>query len=396
MHKVLTGLDILAGEHTEQKKIQGNIAYLGHQASVDSRLQNGLDVIVSLFGNRVTGAFGPQHGFSTIAQDNMIETPHGIHPLHGIPIYSLYSETRIPTDNMLDQTDCLIVDLQDVGTRVYTYIWTLFYVMQYAHGKKIQILVLDRPNPIGGINVQGNLPESDYYSFVCRSKIPMRHGMTIGEIAGWFKKIHFPDVSLRVIPMKGWERWMHWKNTGLEWINPSPNLPTPGGCLIYPGTVLFEGTILSEGRGTTRSLEIFGHPDLEPYKWKPDLEFFLAKSGAKGQVLRPVFFEPVFHKFAGKHCGGYQIHVTDPKAFNPWKLGQLLMQFFYQRMGSEIFWSTNPYEYEFQGYAIDWINGTDKIRNWIEKGLPLKELDELANRGRDEFLALRQEQLLYP
>jgi len=396
MQKVLTGLDILTDEADEQKQVKGNIAYLGHQASVNRKMQNGLDVVFSIFGSRVTKAFGPQHGFATTAQDNMIETPHEVHPLHGIPVYSLYSETRIPTDEMLDQTDCVLVDLQDVGTRVYTYIWTLYHLMQYSLYKEIQIVVLDRPNPIGGLSVQGNLPEQEYFSFVCRSQIPMRHGMTIGELALWFKKFHFPDVTLKIIPMRGWERRMHWQDTGLLWVNPSPNLPTPEGCLVYPGTVLFEGTTISEGRGTTRSLELFGHPAIDPYKWKPEMDKFLTESGIKGQVLRPVFFEPVFHKFKRRNCGGFQIHVQDRELFNPWKLGQLLLNFFIKRLDLDTFWSTDPYEYEFQGLAIDWINGTEKIRRWVEAGHDSNELIALENTGRDEFMELRHETLIYP
>jgi uncharacterized protein YbbC (DUF1343 family) len=253
MQKILTGLDILIKSPEARADIKGTIAYLGHQASVSSNLENGLDIMFSLFGSRVIKAFGPQHGFSTMSQDNMIETPHEIHPIHGIPVFSLYSETRIPTKEMLADVDNFIVDLQDVGTRVYTYIWTLYHIMEAVNGTEINIIILDRPNPAGGKMVQGNFPDKLFYSFVCMSKIPMRHGLTIGEMALWFQKNHFPDVKLNVLAMKGWERWMLWQDTGLHWVNPSPNLPTPEGCLVYPGSVLFEGTNLSEGRGTTRA-----------------------------------------------------------------------------------------------------------------------------------------------
>ena len=395
MYKVLSGLDILTSELQEQKQIRGNIAYLGHQASVNGKLQNGLDLIVPIFGKRVSKAFGPQHGFSTSAQDNMIETPHAIHPAYKIPIYSLYSETREPTDDMMDKVDTLIVDLQDVGTRVYTYIWSLYHSMQYAEGRAIEVVVLDRPNPLGGLNIQGNLPDPEYYSFVCRSKIPMRHGLTIGEMALWFKKHHFPDVSLRIIKMKGWKRKMLWRNTNLDWVNPSPNLPTPGGCLIYPGTVLIEGTNLSEGRGTTRSLELFGHPNINPFLIKKDLDSYLAKVGIEAFELRPTYFEPVFHKFSGLSCGGFQIHLTNYHKANSWKLVQFLLSFFYQRIGNEGFWCTKPYEYEFDGLAIDWINGTDKIRKQIENNTLEMELLELEKEGMDEFKELRKEVLMY-
>ena len=395
MPKILTGIDILINSPEARSDIKGNIAYLGHQASVSSNLENGLDIMFALFGKRVIKAFGPQHGFATIAQDNMIETSHEVHPVYGIPVFSLYSETRVPTKNMLEDVDSLIVDLQDVGTRVYTYIWTLFHILEQVRSLDINIIVLDRPNPAGGVSIQGNFPEKEYYSFVCMSNIPMRHGLTIGEIALWFQKYHFPDVNLKVISMGGWERWMLWQNTGLHWLNPSPNLPTPEGCLVYPGTVLFEGTNLSEGRGTTRSLEIIGHPDIEPNKWKPDLDKFLMKNGIHGHVIRPVYFEPVFQKFKEEPCGGYQIHVTDHKRLNTWKLGQLLIAFLYDRMDIDLFWNSNPYEYEFQGLAIDWINGTGRIRNLIEHCCQGEDLDLIEKGGKDEFMDKRKEILLY-
>ena len=395
MQKILTGLDILSNSPEIRATIKGTIAYLGNQASVSRCLENGLDKMIALFGSRVIKAFGPQHGFATIAQDNMIETAHYNHPVHGIPVLSLYSETRIPTKEMLEGIDNLIIDLQDVGTRVYTYIWTLFNIMKSVRGTGIKITVLDRPNPAGGKLVQGNFPNEIFYSFVCMSGIPMRHGLTIGEVALWFQKNHFPDVKLNVVSMQGWERWMIWQNTGLHWVNPSPNLPTPEGCLVYPGSVLFEGTNLSEGRGTTRSLEMIGHPDIEAEKWKSDLDKFLKKNGSPGFVLRPIYFEPVFQKLKGTTCGGYQIHNTLPNTSNPWKLGQLLLSFLFERMDKESFWNNQAYEYKTHGLAIDWINGTDRIRKNIEQGCNGVDLDEIEKEGLHEFMVLRQEILLY-
>jgi uncharacterized protein YbbC (DUF1343 family) len=395
MTKVQTGLDRLTGSEDEREKLSGNIAYLGNQASVSSGLLSGLDIMVELFGSRLIRAFGPQHGFSMTAQDNMIESPHEVHPVHGIPVYSLYSETRSPTGEMLEGIDTLIVDLQDTGTRVYTYIWSLFHIMEAIRDRDILLVVLDRPNPSGGMLVQGNLPDKDFMSFVCRSEIPMRHGMTIGELAAWFRMNHFPDAQLEIIRLKGWERWMVWKDTGRAWINPSPNLPTPEGCLVYPGTVLFEGTNISEGRGTTRSLEIIGHPEIRAYQWKEDIDAFLEKNDITGYFLRPVFFEPFFNKFTGRLCGGYQVHVTDHNIFNPWKLGQLLMSFLYGRIDPADFWNTRPYEYEYQGHAIDWINGTDKFRMFIEDNILPERIVESETYGKEEFLELRKECLLY-
>ena len=395
MSKIKTGLDNLIQSTGEQRKIKGNIAYLGNHASVNSELHNGLDILISIYGDNLLRAFGPQHGYYMIAQDNMVETPHEVHPLHGIPVYSLYSETRRPTEEMIDKIDTIVVDLQDVGTRVYTYIWSLFHIMEAVQARDTGVVVLDRPNPIGGTLIQGNLPEEDFFSFVCRSKIPMRHGMTIGEIARWFKMRHFPGIKLDIIKLLGYQRRMTWKDTGMAWINPSPNLPTPDSCQAYPGTVLFEGTNISEGRGTTRSLEIIGHPDIKAYQWKDDLDKFLKNNRIEGYFLRPVFFEPVFNKFSGRLCSGYQLHVTNPDKFNPWKLGQLVMSFLFNRIGPGEFWNTRPYEYEYQGLAIDWINGTDKLREFIEKQVLEEKIDEIENTGMLEFKELRQECLLY-
>jgi uncharacterized protein YbbC (DUF1343 family) len=365
---VLFGLDKLISSDREQAVLKGRIGYLGHSASVSWRMENGLDELVNLFGKRVVSAFGPQHGFGSVVQDNMIETSHFIHPAYGFPVYSLYGETRKPTPGMLDGIDTLIIDLQDVGTRVYTYIWTLYLTMEACIGRDIRIVVLDRPNPVGGIRTEGNLPEKDWYSFVCMAPIPMRHAMTIGEIALWFRETNQWDLDLHIIPMEGWVRCMLWKDTGRLWINPSPNLPTAEGTLVYPGTVMLEGTVLSEGRGTTRSLEQFGHPAIDPYKIRVDLANYLKENQLSGFVLRPVWFQPTFQKFAGENCGGFQIHVLDPDTFKPWKAMLFILKYLYHHSGIRPFWNQAPYEYQFEGLAFDWINGGTKVREWIEGG----------------------------
>jgi uncharacterized protein YbbC (DUF1343 family) len=361
-----TGLDSLLTSSEIQGLIHGKIGYVGHSASVSWRMENGLDELVGLFGRRVIKAFGPQHGFGSVVQDNMIETAHMMHPAWDIPVYSLYGETRKPTEEMLEGIDTLIIDLQDVGTRVYTYIWTVYLTMEACIGKDIRIVVLDRPNPIGGTLTEGNLPEPEWYSFVCLAPIPMRHGKTIGEMALLFKELNGWNLDLQVIPTSGWDRTMLWKDTGRLWVNPSPNLPTAEGCLVYPGTVMIEGTVLSEGRGTTRSLEQFGHPAIDPYAIRKMLLSYLDKNELKGMVLRPVYFQPTFHKFTGEVCGGYQIHVTNPNQFQPWKTMLYILKFLYHHTDIRPFWSTAPYEYQFEGLAIDWINGTDRVRGWIE------------------------------
>ena len=301
--QVSVGLDNLLTSAEAQRLILGRIAYLGHAASVSWRMESGLDELVGLFGDRVVKAFGPQHGFGSVVQDNMIETSHINHPAWNIPVYSLYGETRKPTDEMLEGIDTLIIDLQDVGTRVYTYIWTVYLTMEACLGKDIRIVLLDRVNPVGGILMEGNLPDPEWYSFVCMAPIPMRHGKTIGEMALLFKELNHWDLDLNVIPVTGWHRSMLWQETGRLWVNPSPNLPTPEGCLVYPGTVMIEGTVLSEGRGTTRSLEQFGHPYMDPYAIRKDLLKYLSYNRLEGLVLRPVHFQPTYHKFMGEVCG---------------------------------------------------------------------------------------------
>jgi uncharacterized protein YbbC (DUF1343 family) len=267
---------------------------------------------------------------------------------------------------MLEGIDTLIIDLQDVGTRVYTYVWTLYLAMEACLDKDIRILVLDRPNPIGGILQEGNLPDPEWYSFVCMAPLPMRHGMTIGEMACYFKNLNNWKLDLHTVEMAGWNRGMLWKDTGRFWINPSPNLPTPEGTLVYPGTVMLEGTVLSEGRGTTRSLEQFGHPGIDPYAIRPGLSDYLDQQEQSGFVIRPVWFQPTFQKHTGMFCGGFQIHVTDPAVFTPWSFMLYTLKYLYHHTDIRPFWNTAPYEYQDTGFAFDWINGTPLIREWIE------------------------------
>jgi uncharacterized protein YbbC (DUF1343 family) len=373
-----TGLDNLIQSRDLQSLIPGRIAYLGHAASVSWRMENGLDEMAALFGKRVVKAFGPQHGFGSVVQDNMIETGHAMHPQWNIPVFSLYGETRKPSADMLDGIDTLVIDLQDVGTRVYTYIWTLYLTMEACAGSNIRMVVLDRPNPVGGTVTEGILPDPGWYSFVCMAPIPMRHGRTIGELAVWFRELNHWDIDLQVIPVTDWDRGNLWKDTGRLWVNPSPNLPTAEGCLVYPGTVMIEGTVLSEGRGTTRSLEQFGHPAIDPYAIRKELLSYLDENNLKGMVLRPVHFQPTFHKFTGAVCGGYQIHVTDPAIFQPWKTMLYVLKFLYHNSGIRPFWNTAPYEYQFEGLAFDWINGTDRVRKWIEGDQGSKNLNNLT------------------
>lgn len=377
MEKVSLGLDILVADGDLQKMFRGNVALLAHNASVDSSLVHASFRLKEIFGSRFIKLFGPQHGFATDAQDNMIETDHYIHPYFKIPVYSLYSETRIPTDKMLDGIDHLFIDLQDVGCRMYTYIYTLTLLLEKCSGKAIELIVLDRPNPLNGVDVEGNILDLKFDSFIGRHPIPVRHGMTIGEIAlmhqkYWTKK----TANLRVIKMKHWERYMYFEDTRLPWLLPSPNLGRAESAVTFPAIVLFEGTPLSEGRGTTQALEIIGHPKIDPFLFfKTCLEDKIKKSKLEGFALRPVTFLPTFHKHMDQVCGGFQLHITDRSKYRPWRVGQFLLREVYHYLGDDFEWLQPPYEYNYTQEPIDIINGTDKLRHWVSQNNSIEMLD---------------------
>ena len=379
--KVQTGLDILTNDKNLQNKYNGNVALLCHNASIDATYTHAAVKFKEIFGLRFVKMFGPQHGFSTDAQDNMIETDHFIHSYFNIPVYSLYSETRIPTDEMLEGIDHFFIDLQDVGCRMYTYIYTLTHILEKCIDKDIEIIVLDRPNPLNGIDLEGNILESEFESFIGRHPIPVRHAMTIGEVAlmhqaFWTKK----KVKLDIIKMQHWKREMFFEDTKLPWLLPSPNLARSESAFTFPATVIFEGTELSEGRGTTQSLEIVGHPKIEPYSfYKTHLSNCVKESKLKGFALRPITFLPTFQKQANKVCGGFQIHITDKKTFQPWRVGQLLMREIYHHLGDDFEWKQPPYEYNYTQKPIDIINGTDKLRLWVENNEPIEKLTTFEN-----------------
>ncbi len=345
-----------------QDLLQGSVGYLCHTASVNRQLDHGIEILQELLGPRLKKLFGPQHGLITDVQDNMIESQDFIHPYYQLPVHSLYSHTRIPTDEMLEGIDTMVIDLQDVGCRVYTYIYTMTLMMQVCGKKGIRVIVLDRPNPLNGETVEGNVLEEGFRSFVGLHPLPMRHALTIGEVAQKAKAEWGMSCELTVVPMDGWERWMDFADTGLPWVLPSPNLPTLDSCYCFPATVLFEGTNLSEGRGSTRSLEILGHPQLQPHKFIKRLQPLIQKEKLQGFVLRPLYFQPTFQKHAGVTCGGFQIHLTDKKTFRPWSLGQFLMRELYHELGEHFQWKQPPYEYEYERMPIDLINGSDFFR----------------------------------
>ena len=375
-----------------KSEIDGNIALLCHSASVTSNLTHSIDVVKNLFGERLKKLFGPQHGLVTDVQDNMIETEDFFHPHYQLPVYSLYGETRAPTEKMLEGIDTLIIDLQDVGTRVYTYIQTLSLCLQACSDFGVSVVVLDRPNPVGGLMIEGNILEPEFKSFVGLHEIPQRHGMTMGEMANWVANHLSLTVNLKVIEMSGWKREMSFSDTGLFWVNPSPNLSTPDSAYSFVGSVLFEGTNVSEGRGTTRGLELIGHPKIEAYSFSEHLN---KKLNDPDIYFRPQVFLPTFHKWQGQVCGGVQLHCLTPSTARMWRAGQFLCQEIYHHIGGEFEWSKKPYEYEFSGLAIDFINGTDKVRAWVESQDSLEKLEQIEKSNHDYFLKTRQEALLY-
>lgn len=394
--KVITGLERIKTDAELRSKYKGNIGLLCHSASIDSEYNHSLEVFLECFGTQVKKVFGPQHGFVTDVQDNMIETDHFTHPYFKLPIYSLYSETRKPTDEMLKDIDHLFIDLQDVGTRIYTYIYTMTYILEACADKHIQVVILDRPNPINADTVEGNVLDLKFASFVGRHALPVRHGLTMGEVAKMHQQ-YFTDkkCNLEIIEMKNYSREMSFEDTRLPWVMPSPNLPTVEGCYTFAGTVLFEGTNISEGRGTTRPLELIGHPKINPWPFKKHLDLVMKKNHLNGFILRAINFQPTFQKHAGISCGGIHIHVTDREKFQPWRVCQVLCQELYKELGSEFKYKVDAYEYETQFNPVDMINGTDKLRHWYEKQGLFGELVAMEEETLPLFMEQRESILIY-
>jgi uncharacterized protein YbbC (DUF1343 family) len=335
--------------------------------------------------------FGPQHGFRSDVQDNMIETRHGQDDVRRVPVYSLYSETREPTAAMLGGLDALLIDLQDIGSRIYTFIYTMANCLIAARRHGVRVIVCDRPNPIGGVAVEGPVLAHGFESFVGQYPIPMRHGMTIGELARLFNTEFGIGADLEVIAMQNWRREMYYDETGLAWVMPSPNMPTLDTAIVYPGTVLFEGTNLSEGRGTTRPFEYVGAP------WIVAERFADAMNRAKlpGAHFRPVVFEPTFQKHARTSCGGCQIHVLDRGAFRPVLTGVALLAAFRASDPDRFRWRDPPYEYERDKLPIDILAGSPVLRERIEAGVDAQEIARGWEPDVAAFMRVRQKYLLY-
>ncbi|HUF24544.1 MAG TPA: DUF1343 domain-containing protein [Vicinamibacterales bacterium] len=367
------------------------IGLVCNPASIDAAFRHVIDRAAAA-GVAIGALFGPQHGIRSDVQENMIESPHGRDEARRVPVYSLYSETREPTDEMLAGLDALVIDLQDVGTRIYTYIYTMAYCLKAAARTGLPVIVCDRPNPIGGTAVEGPMLEKGYESFVGLYELPMRHGMTIGELARMFNEHVGLGATLDVIPMQGWTRGMYFDATGLPFVLPSPNIPTLDAEIVYPGTVLFEGINVSEGRGTTKPFELIGAP------WVADAEAFargLNAIGLPGVVFRPHAFEPTFHKHAQARCGGCQIHVTDREAFRSVETGVALV-LACREAGPEAFtWREPPYEYEYTLPPIDILYGSNRLRAGIDAGLTARQIAEQWTEPVRAFEQLRARYLLY-
>ncbi len=362
-----------------------------NQASVNHNFEHIADLFFRNSDINLTALFGPQHGIRGDVQDNMIETEHKIDLITGLPVNSLYSETREPTAEMLENLDALVFDLQDVGCRVYTFIYTMANAMKScaAFGKKF--IVLDRPNPIGGINVEGNILEKGHESFVGQFPIPMRHGMTVGELANLFNEEFSIKCDLEVVKMDGWERQLYLDETDAPWVSPSPNMPTVETAVVFPGTVFLEGTQISEGRGTTKPFEIIGAPFIDGYKLSEILDGY----NLPGIIFRPTEFLPTFQKCAGENCGGIFLHVTDRNAFKPVITGIAIVKAVYELYKDKFAWKNTPYEYVFDRNPFDVIAGTLEIRKTIEDNKSVDEIEASWQKGLSEFNKVRSKYLMY-
>jgi uncharacterized protein YbbC (DUF1343 family) len=400
---MLSGIERLLAQSELRRPLAGRkVALLAHPASVTKTLVHSMDALAHLSDVELVAAFGPQHGLRGDKQDNMIESPDFMDPVHRIPVRSLYGQVRRPTPAMMDGFDVLLVDLQDLGCRIYTFITTLRYVLEAAaeHGKAVW--VLDRPNPVGR-PVEGSRLRPGWESFVGAGALPMRHGLTLGELARWFTHALKLRLELEVVPMEGWAPskapGFGWPAGEYAWVNPSPNAPNLGMARCYPGTVLLEGTALSEGRGTTRPLELFGAPDLEPRALASKMQA-MAPQWMRGCVLRECWFEPTFQKHAGALCAGLQIHVDEgrynPDLFKPWRLVALAFKALRELRPDYALWRRFDYEYESDRMPIDLINGGELLREWVDDSHATPfDLEAIARRDEAAWEEEREPFLLY-
>ena len=392
LHPYNAAVSVSLGSASLASHLEGHrVGLVANPASVDHDFTHMTDLVAPLSGVTVAALFGPQHGFRSDLQDNMIETDHAHHARLGVPIYSLYGETREPDGAMLAELDLLVIDLQDVGTRVYTYIHTMTNCLRACAHHGVRVLVCDRPNPVGGLTVEGPMLAPGFESFVGLFPIPLRHGLTIGEMAQLCNESFGLGASLEVLPLHGWHRQMYHDETGLAWVMPSPNLPTIDSTIVYPGQVLVEGTNLSEGRGTTRPFELVGAPWLDAR----------AVAGAMndhqlpGVHFRPAEFQPTFQKHAGEPCGGCQLHVTDRTAFQPVVTTVALLQTCRRLAPDHFAWRQPPYEYETVMPPIDILSGSDQLRRQLDDDIPFDVIARSWETDLQAFRSQREPYLLY-
>ena len=372
---VRTGLEVVLREPPARLLSSKAFGLLSNQASVTSQFQHAADALHERFPQQLRALFGPQHGLWSTEQDNMIETGHAQY--RSMAVHSLYSETRKPTAEMLHGLDLLLIDLQDVGTRVYTYIWTLTHCMEACAAAGVAVMVLDRPNPLGGEVTEGSALERKFSSFVGRAEIPMRHGLTIGELASHCNAALDIACELHVVEMRNWQRSMLWPDTGLAWVPPSPNLPRANGAMVYPGQVLLEGTNVSEGRGTTTPFEQFGAPWIDARQLRdalPDIE---------GARLRTITFEPTFQKWRGEPCHGLFIHITNVHAFRPYETTLRILRELRRLYGDQFAWIPPPYEYEQTLMPMDILTGSSLARKMVDSNGCDADLTELCKVPTD-------------
>jgi uncharacterized protein YbbC (DUF1343 family) len=391
MGRVVTGLEVFL--HEPPAWIKGSrLGFLTHTPGVGPDLTSARELMARRFPGQLKILFSPQHGLLGEKQDNMIPSADFVDPLLKLPVVSLYGPRMAPPPETLAAVDVILADLVDVGTRVYTFAATLAKVMETAGKLKKKVVVLDRPNPIGGEQVEGNMLRPAWASFVGPHPLPMRHGFSLGELARYYRVTQDLDCDLEVIPARGWRRGQYFDATGLPWVLPSPNLPTLDSALVYPGQVLLEGTNLSEGRGTTRPFELFGAPFLESDRVRKALQ----GQDLPGVILREAAFEPTFHKWAGELCRGFQLHVTDRRAFKPYYTTLTLLSVIREMYPGQFAWRQPPYEYETERRPIDLLTGDSAIRMGLERGRSAAELEGTWMEDLGRFLEVRREFLIYP
>lgn len=367
------------------------VGVVANPASVDHQFVHVVDRVRAAEGVTLAAIFGPQHGFRSDLQDNMIETPHADDVVRRVPVYSLYSETREPTADMLRGLDALVIDLQDIGARIYTFIYTMANCLRACGRHGVPVIVCDRPNPIGGVAVEGETLVPGFESFVGLFPIPMRHGLTIGELALLFNEQFGLGASLEVVEMEHWRRADYADDCRMPWVMPSPNMPTLESAVVYPGTVLLEGTLASEGRGTTRPFEIVGAPWVQAEAFADRLN----AHGLPGAIFRPAVFEPTFQKHHGVTCGGCQIHVTDRAAFRPVETGVAVIEELRRADPARFAWRPPPYEYEHRLMPIDILAGSSRLREAIERGGHARDIAATWRDDEAAFLARRAPYLRY-